>query len=84
MRISVSVTPGVTAGARSNLRMGAKVPVMMITSANVPKDVPQVGPISYQDVGTNIDAFVQALEDSRFRVEVTIDDSTAIGWLVGG
>ena len=71
----------VTAGSRGTLRMGAKVPVMMITAAtNMPKDVAQVGPIQYQDVGTNIDCNVfQPLEDGRFRVEITIDDSSVYG-----
>ena len=70
----------VTAGSRGTLRMGAKVPVMMNSIANVPKDVPIGGPIQYQDVGTSIDCNVfQPLEDGRFRVEITIDDSSVYG-----
>jgi hypothetical protein len=61
----------------ANLRMGAKIPVVMtMTSANVPKDVPQVGPIQYQDVGTNIDCFATALDDGRFMLSISVDDTS--------
>jgi len=63
---------------RANLRMGTKIPVMMVTPAPVVdgQKPPQVGPIQYQDVGTNIDCAVWAMADGRFRVEVSIDDSS--------
>jgi hypothetical protein len=70
----------VNAGSRATLRMGAKVPVMMITSANVPKDVPQVGPVQYQDVGTDIDCSISAAQDDgRYRLEITISDTSVYG-----
>jgi hypothetical protein len=53
---------------------------MMITSANVPKDVPQVGPIQYRDVGTNIDCGVSPMQDDgRYHVVITIDDTSVYG-----
>ncbi len=63
---------------RANLRMGAKIPVMMMMMATPPPDskAPQVGPVQYQDVGTNIDCNVWPLEDGRFRAEITIDDTS--------
>jgi hypothetical protein len=65
---------------RANLRMGVKVPVMMMAPPTVDgkpmKDFPVAGPIQYQDVGTNIDAAVVTLEDGRFRLDLTIDDSS--------
>jgi len=70
----------VTAGSRGSLRMGAKVPVMMLMMTNVPKDAPAGGPVQYQDVGTSIDCTVmQPTEDGRFRVEITIDDNSVYG-----
>jgi len=51
---SMPYTLSVNAGYRGNLRMGAKVPVMMITAVASPvngpdgKPMPLVGPISYQ------------------------------------
>jgi hypothetical protein len=63
---------------RANLRMGTKIPVMMVTPAPVVdgQKLPQMGPIQYQDVGTNIDCAVWAMADGRFRVEVSIDDTS--------
>ena len=64
----------------ANLRMGAKIPVMRITAGPAQvvdgKTIPQVGPIQYQDVGTNIDCFTTALDDGRFLLNITIDDSS--------
>jgi hypothetical protein len=63
-------------GGHANLRMGAQVPVMMMAMTNVPKDAPQGGPIQYKDIGTNIDCDVLLLENGRFRLDLTIDDSS--------
>jgi hypothetical protein len=70
----------VTAGSKASLRMGAKVPVMMMMMTNVPKDAPAGGPVQYQDVGTSIDANVMGpTEDGRYRVDITIDDNSVYG-----
>ena len=77
---SLPYTLSVNADSRATLRMGAKVPVMMIMTANMPKDVPQGGPIQYQDVGTDIDCYVwRAQEDGRYRLEITISDTSVYG-----
>jgi hypothetical protein len=77
---SLPYTLSVNAGSRATLRMGAKVPVMMIMTANVPKDLPQGGPIQYQDVGTDIDCMVwTAQDDGRYRLEITISDTSVYG-----
>ena len=77
---SLPYTLSVNAGSRATLRMGAKVPVMMMMAANMPKDLPQGGPVQYQDVGTSIDCNVwPILDDGRFRLEITIDDSSVYG-----
>ncbi len=69
------------APAGAHLRMGARVPVLMITSgASAPagdgKPIPTVGPIQYQDVGTNIDCEVRPVADGRFLTTLTVDDSS--------
>jgi len=67
-------------GSHANLRMGARVPVMMMAPPTVNgkpvADVPTPDPFQYQDVGTNIDCFVSPLDDGRFRVEIVVDDSS--------
>jgi hypothetical protein len=73
-------TLSVNADSRATLRMGAKVPVMMIMTANMPKDVPQGGPIQYQEVGTDIDCYVSRVQDDgRYRLEITISDTSVYG-----
>jgi len=62
--------------AHANLRMGAKIPIVMLAIANVPKDAPQGGPIQYQDVGTNIDCFATELENGRYSLAITVEDSS--------
>jgi hypothetical protein len=77
---SLPYTLSVTAGHSANLRMGAKVPVMMMTTGKVPEGVPMVGPIQYQDVGTNIDCGVSPMQDDgRYHVVITIDDTSVYG-----
>jgi hypothetical protein len=74
--LSVNAT---VAGASANLRMGAKVPVAMAGLMQAPAaDAKPGGPVTfnYQDVGTNIDCFAAALDDGRFRVQITVDDSS--------
>jgi len=67
-------------GNRANLRMGTQVPVMMVSPAPAQvvdgKTLPQVGPIQYKDVGTNIDCASTALDDGRFLLSIIVDDSS--------
>ena len=77
---SLPYTLSVNAGSKANLRMGARVPVMMITAKSPVEGVPMVGPIQYQDVGTNIDCGVSTVQDDgRFRLEIWIDDTSIYG-----
>jgi Bacterial type II and III secretion system protein len=66
---------------RATLRMGVKIPVMMISGApeaKTPdgKPIPTVGPIQYQDVGTNIDCLAKMLEDGRVALAISVDDTS--------
>jgi hypothetical protein len=60
----------------ASLRMGAKIPIVMLSIMNMPKDAPQGGPIQYQDVGTNIDCFADPLGDGRYWINVSVEDSS--------
>jgi len=62
--------------SHATLRMGAKIPIVMMLMANVPKDAPASGPVQYQDVGTNIDCFTTELDNGRYLITVTVDDSS--------
>ena len=55
----------------SSLRMGARVPVPR--GATAPPNLP---PVEYQSIGTNIDCFARTMDDGRFQVNIVIEDSS--------
>jgi len=62
---------------KSSLRMGSMVPMPSIAfSADAPDPVKVAVPFNYQAVGTNIDCEARTLEDGRYRLTITIDDSS--------
>ena len=64
-------------GNHVSLRLGTKIPVMMVSAATAADGKPpQPGPVQYQDVGTNIDCDVKALDEGRFQLNLTVDDSS--------
>lgn len=79
MPFTLSVNASNTSFGRANLRMGAKIPIVMMMAPPAPgpdgKDM-QVGPIQYQDVGTNIDCTTRAYDGGRYGIDLTIEDSS--------
>jgi type II/III secretion system protein len=73
---SMPYTLTMNANNHANLRMGARIPIVMLAMTNVPKDTPAGGPIQYQDVGTNIDCSSTALDDGRYLLNISVDDSS--------
>ena len=62
---SLPYTLNVTEGSTTHLRVGSQVPI------------PNGGPaVSYQNVGSSIDCDVRLLVDGRYRVALTMDDSS--------
>ena len=75
----VSVVPytlSVNAGQKASLRMGSKVPVVSASLVPAGGDAKRTESYQYTDVGTNIDCFTGALDDGRFKLDVTLDDSS--------
>jgi len=74
---SMPYTLSVT-GSHVSLRLGTKIPVMVVSAAAGPdgKPNPQAGAFQYQDVGTNIDCDVKTLDEGRFQLNLTVDDSS--------
>jgi hypothetical protein len=55
--------------------MGAQVPVSMPSA--LPGDAPGIrGPVTYKDIGTSIDCDAKSLNDGRFSIQVTINDTS--------
>jgi hypothetical protein len=63
----------------SRLRMGANVPV---PSMAAPKGNPtgitgaMPGPVTYRDIGTNIDCTAHSLDDGRFQLLISVEDTS--------
>jgi hypothetical protein len=75
---SMPYTLTMNANNHASLRMGTSVPVVMFSSPNPTKDVPQAGPspVQYRDIGTNIDCASTALDEGRYLLSMTVDDSS--------
>jgi hypothetical protein len=59
---------------RASLRLGAQVPI--IAQGRAPDAGSPAPTVHYRDIGTSIDCMVWAFEDGRFKVELTIEDSS--------
>jgi hypothetical protein len=62
--------------ALATLRMGAKIPVPVVNARMIEGKPAADVPFNYQDVGTSIDCRVAMLDDGRFRLEITVDDTS--------
>jgi hypothetical protein len=62
-------------GPRATLRTGVQVPVPASPLPTADGKTPPVA-INYKNVGTSIDCTARPLEDGRFRLELSIDDSS--------
>ncbi len=68
--MSINVGPRADPIYRASVRIGATVPIVSPAKAG---DVPTV---VYKDVGTSIDCTANILDDGRFKLEISIDDSS--------
>lgn len=63
------------------LRLGSRVPIRTQMFAPPPTDAKPTTPVTsvnYENVGTNIDVGATALEDGRFEVTITINESSVV------
>ena len=61
---------------RGTMRLGTQVPITTMARQSNEPSAPLVPTVQYRDVGTNIDCIVTALEDGRFKVDLTVEDSS--------
>jgi type II secretory pathway component GspD/PulD (secretin) len=69
----------VNAGRNASIRMGTRVPVASTSYTPIATGGAGVNPLTayqYQDVGTNIDCGTGALDGGRFKLELSIEDSS--------
>jgi len=67
-------------GTGASLRLGSRVTVrtQIVTAAADGKPAATTNSVSYENVGMNIDCGVTGLEDGRFEVTLTINESSVI------
>jgi Bacterial type II and III secretion system protein len=67
-------------GTGASLRLGSRVPIRQQTfvPAADGKPATTTGSVTYENVGTNIDAGASALVDGRFEVTVSINESSVV------
>ena len=73
---SMPYTLTMNAGGHANIRMGTRIPISTMAINTVPKDAPVGSPVSYQDVGTNIDCSAAEVEGGRYSLIITVDDAS--------
>jgi len=61
---------------RASLRLGTQVPITTMSRQNGDSNAPFVPTVQYRDVGTSIDCVATALDDGRFKLDLTVDDSS--------
>ena len=82
---TLSANAGSAAAPKSDwslatLRMGAKIPVATAVGPRIEgKPESQAVSFNYTDVGTNIDCRTAVLDDGRFRLEITVEESSVYG-----
>lgn len=61
----------------ARLRTGANIPVpAMATPKELTPGPGPIGPVQYKSIGTNIDCTARSTDDGRFRVEISIEDTS--------
>jgi Bacterial type II and III secretion system protein len=74
--LNVIVTDPVRPSGRANIRLGTQVPITTMARQSGDANAPMVPTVQYRDVGTNIDCIVTGLEDGRFKLDITVEDSS--------
>jgi hypothetical protein len=64
--------------AKTSIRLGSQVPILSVTPANK-GEVPPFSGFQYKDVGTSIDCSAMTQDDGRFRLDITVVDSSVYG-----
>ena len=64
--------------ARASLRMGGQVPIVSTTyiAMNEGKPGTPQSSVSYRDIGTSVDCTASVVDDTRFRLDLSIEDSS--------
>lgn len=73
---TLTVNTGDRNMGRASLRLGTQVPITTLSRQGGEANAPMVPSVQYRDVGTNVDCIVTALDDGRFKLDLTVEDSS--------
>jgi hypothetical protein len=65
-------------GTRATLKMGTQVPVPVGPAVQTPDGKPLPQSFNYRSVGATIECSARSLDDGRYRLDLTIDDSSVV------
>jgi len=60
----------------ATVRLGTQVPITTTVRQSGEANAPSVPTVQYRDVGTSIDCTVVSLLDGRFKVDISVEDSS--------
>jgi hypothetical protein len=63
-------------GPRATMKMGTQVPVLTGPTVSGPDGKPLPQSYNYRTVGATIECTARSLDDGRYRIELTLDDSS--------
>ena len=81
--LSVTTDPVRNSG-RANLRLGTQVPITTMTRQGADEKAPLVPSVQYRAVGTSIDCTLAVVEEGRFKLELSVEDSSVDTGPTGG
>ena len=61
---------------RATLRLGTQLPITTMTRQGSEANSPLVPTVQYRDVGTSIDCLIAALDNGRFKLDLSVEDSS--------
>lgn len=74
----VPARPLGTGGSRTRMRMGIDTPVPTSTMVGDPKNATATTSIQYRNVGTNIDCSANDLDNGRYQLNLSVENSSAL------
>jgi hypothetical protein len=81
---TLTINAGERSQGRASLRLGTQVPITTMSRPSNDANAPMVPTVQYRDIGTNIDCFATGVDDGRFKLDLTVEDSSVDKEASGG
>jgi hypothetical protein len=74
--LTLTTDPARLNSGHANLRLGTQVPITTMTRQGSDEKAALVPSVQYRDVGTNIDCNVTGFDDGRYKLQLSVEDSS--------